>query len=216
MTEPGSDTRSGNATGPSGSPGWGAGGQPGVPGPMQQLARSAWQAVALIGLAAIVLGVVALVWPHATLAVLGVLFGIYLLVSGIMQLAAAFGTHTETSLRVLAFISGAISIMLGLFCFRGALESVLLLAIFIGISWIFRGVSVLAAAASDPLMPARGWHIFSGIVGVVAGIVVLAEPESSIWVLTLFAGIWLIVTGLAEIATALMIRSEAKKLPRSY
>jgi uncharacterized membrane protein HdeD (DUF308 family) len=211
MSEPGSGTRTDDpSSGASGS------GIPGLPGPMQQLARNAWQAVLLIGVAAIVFGVVALIWPHATLRVIGILFGVFLLVSGIMQLAAAFGTHVDTSLRVLAFISGAISILLGLFCFRGALESTLLLAIWIGIGWLFRGVSQLAGASTDAAMPARGWQIFSGIIGILAGIVVLSSPVNSIWVLTLFGGIWLIVTGVAEIATALRLRAEAKKIPLGY
>lgn len=185
-----------------------------LPGPLQTLARGAWQAVLVIGLCAVVLGVVALAWPHATLAVVGVVFGIYLLVSGILQLVAAFGTHTDTSLRVLAFISGAISIALGVFCFRGRLESILLLAIWIGIAWLFRGISQLAAASSDPRMPARGWQIFAAVVGIIAGIVVLSSPLTSIRVLVLFAGIWLLVTGVVEIATALRIRRHARQLPQ--
>jgi len=188
-------------------------GVPGLPGPLQQLARNAWQAVLLIGVCAIVLGFVALVWPHATLLALGVLFGLYLLVSGVLQLVAAFGTHTETSLRVLAFISGALSILLGLFCLRRALESVLLLAIWIGIAWLFRGIAQTAAAASDPAMPARGWQLFAGVVGILAGVVVLSSPLTSIWLLTLYCGIWLLVTGVVEIATALRIRSHAKQIP---
>ena len=188
---------------------------PGLPGPLQQLARGAWQAVLLIGVSAVLLGVMALCWPNATLLVLGILFGLYLLVSGIMQLVAAFGTHTEPSLRVMAFISGALSILLGLFCFRGALESILLLAIWIGIAWLFRGVALLAAAASDPAMPARGWQIFAAVIGIVAGIMVLSSPLSSIWVLTLFAGIWLVVTGVVEIVSAYRIREHAERLPHS-
>ncbi len=116
-------------------------------------------------------------------------------------------------MRVLAFISGALSIVLGLFCFRGALESILLLAIWIGIAWLFRGISQAAAAASDPEMPARGWQLFSGVLGILAGVVVLTSPVGSVWVLTLFGGIWLLVTGVAEIATALRIRSHAKQIP---
>jgi uncharacterized membrane protein HdeD (DUF308 family) len=187
---------------------------PGLPGPLQQLARNAWQAVLLIGVAAVLLGIMALVWPHVTLAVIGAIFGVYLLVSGIMQLVAAFGTHLDASLRVLAFISGAISILLGLFCFRGAFESILLLAVWIGIAWLFRGIAQLAAASSDPGMPARGWQLFSGVVGIIAGVVVLASPFSSIHLLTVFAGIWLLVTGVVEIATALRIRSHAKQIPQ--
>jgi uncharacterized membrane protein HdeD (DUF308 family) len=186
---------------------------PGLPGPLQRLARNAWQAVLLIGIAAVLLGFIALVWPHATLFALGALFGIYLLVSGILQLVAAFGTHTETSLRVLAFVSGALSVLLGLFCLRGALESILLLAIWIGIAWLFRGITQAAAAASDPAMPARGWQLFSGVLGILAGVVVLSSPVASVWVLTLFAGIWLLVTGVAEIATAFRIRNHASRLP---
>lgn len=185
-----------------------------LPGPLQTMARGAWQAVSVIGLCAVVLGIVVLAWPHATLAVVGVVFGLYLLVSGILQLVAAFGTHTDTALRVLAFISGAISIALGVFCFRGRLESILLLAIWIGIAWLFRGISQLAAASSDPRMPARGWQIFAAVVGIIAGIVVLSSPLTSIWVLVLFAGIWLIITGVVEIATALRIRRHARQLPQ--
>ena len=186
---------------------------PGLPGPLQRLARNAWQAVLVIGVAAVLLGLIALSWPDATLFAIGALFGIYLLVSGILQLVAAFGTHTETSLRVLAFISGALSILLGLFCLRGALESLLLLAVWIGIAWLFRGIAQTAAAASDPAMPARGWQLFSGVLGILAGVVVISSPVGSIWVLTLFGGIWLLVTGVAEIATAFRIREHAGRIP---
>jgi uncharacterized membrane protein HdeD (DUF308 family) len=185
---------------------------PGVPGPLQRLARDAWQAVLLIGISAVLLGALALGWPGATLVVLGVLFGIYLLVSGVLQIVAAFGTHAEASLRVLAFISGALSILLGVFCFHSAFESILLLAVWIGVAWLFRGIGQTAAAASDIAMPARGWQLFAGIIGTLAGLVVIASPFSSIGVLTVFAGIWLIVTGSAEIVSSLRIRSHARRI----
>jgi uncharacterized membrane protein HdeD (DUF308 family) len=184
-----------------------------VPGPLQRLARDAWQAVLLIGVSAVLLGVLALAWPGATLVVLGVLFGIYLVVSGVLQIAVAFATYAEAPLRVLAFISGALSIMLGVFCFRSAFESILLLAVWIGVAWLFRGIALAAAAASDAAMPARGWQLFAGIVGMLAGLVVLASPFSSIGILTVFAGVWLLVTGIAEIITSLRIRSHAERIP---
>ncbi|MFE1903033.1 HdeD family acid-resistance protein [Streptomyces gardneri] len=183
------------------------------PGPLGVLAGAAWQALLVAGIVSVILGIMVLVWPDASLRVAGVLFGLYLLFSGVMQLVTAFGTHATTALRVMAFISGALSILLGLFCFRGAMQSTLLLALWIGIGWLFRGITQTVAAASDPTMPARGWQIFLGIVSAVAGVVLIVSPLESAEVLTILAGIWLIMVGLVEAATAFMIRSRAGNLP---
>ncbi|AJF68442.1 MULTISPECIES: HdeD family acid-resistance protein [Streptomyces] len=183
------------------------------PGPVGLLAGFAWQALLVAGLVSLILGVMVLAWPEATLRVVGVLFGLYLLLSGVMQLVAAFGTHATTALRVMAFISGALSILLGLFCFRGATQSTLLLALWIGIGWLFRGITQTVAAASDPAMPARGWQIFLGIVSALAGIVLIVSPLESATVLTVLGGIWLLVVGVVELITAFMVRSRAKDLP---
>ncbi|SEB91265.1 HdeD family acid-resistance protein [Streptomyces sp. TLI_105] len=183
------------------------------PGPLGLLAGFAWQALLVAGLVSLVLGVMVLAWPEATLRVVGVLFGLYLLLSGVTQLVAAFGTHATTALRVMAFISGAISILLGLFCFRGATQSTLLLALWIGIGWLFRGITQTVAAASDPAMPARGWQIFLGVVSALAGVVLIVSPLESATVLTVLGGVWLLVVGAVELITAVMVRARAKDLP---
>ncbi|WP_411109242.1 HdeD family acid-resistance protein [Streptomyces sp. c-19] len=183
------------------------------PGPLGVLAGAAWQALLVAGIASLVLGVLVLVWPGASLVVAGVLFGLYLLFSGVMQLIAAFGTHASTALRVMAFISGAFSILLGLLCFRGAMQSVLLLALWIGIGWLFRGITQTIAAASDPAVPARGWQVFLGIVNALAGVVLIVSPLESAAVLALLGGIWLVAVGAVEIVTAFRVRSRAKDLP---
>lgn len=183
---------------------------PSLEGAWARLAEIAWQAVLLAGVAALALGCVVLAWPEPTLAVVGVLFGLYLLVTGVVQLVGAFGTHASTAMRVLAFISGALSVLLGLLCFRGTTQSLFLLAIWIGIGWLFRGITQLMAAASDPGMPGRAWQAFLGAVTVVAGVVLIVAPFESIRVLTIVTGIWLIAVGIVEIATSFGIRSRAK------
>jgi uncharacterized membrane protein HdeD (DUF308 family) len=181
-------------------------------GPLRQLARSAWQLLLLIGLAAVALGVIVLVWPGKTLFVAGVLFGIYLVVSGIGYMFAAFGTHAGVAMRVLTFITGAVSLVLGFFCFREEFEAVWLLAIWIGVGWLFRGMTLLAAALSFDHMPGRGWQALSGLIIVIGGAVMIISPLRSIAVLTLVAGWWLIVIGIMDIITAFQTRSRAKSL----
>ncbi|GGS91505.1 HdeD family acid-resistance protein [Streptomyces cinerochromogenes] len=177
------------------------------------LANAGWQILLTMGLATIALGVIALVWPGETLRVVGVLFGVYLLATGVFELAAAFGTHVPRHLRVLHFITGAASVLLGLVCFRGPLESVFLLALWIGFSWLLRGTLETVAAASDETMPARGWHVAFGVIGTMAGIVMIVMPFASLATLTLVVGVMAIVVGLTEVVRAIRTRVEIGHLP---
>ncbi|WP_274910997.1 HdeD family acid-resistance protein [Streptomyces sp. WZ-12] len=178
------------------------------------LANLGWQALFTVGLAAIALGVVVLAWPGKTLHVVGLAFGIYLLVSGVFQLAAAFGAHVPGHLRALHFITGAISVLLGLICLKGTLQSLLLLALWIGFGWLLRGIMMSAGAASAPQAPARGWQIFLGIITMLAGIVLIVSPFSSIAVLALVAGIMAIVLGVTEVIHAIRMRVEIGRLTK--
>ncbi|ASF06785.1 HdeD family acid-resistance protein [Nocardia brasiliensis] len=184
-------------------------------GPLQSLARSAWQTILVTGILSVILGVIILVWPGVTLLAAGVLFGIYLVVSGFLQLMAAFGAPTGTGMRVLAFISGVLSIAIGVFCFRDELTSILLLAIWIGIGWLFRGVAAVMIALSEPDVPGRWLTVFFGVLTVIAGIVLIAWPLSSVATLAVVVGVWLIVLGVMEMITAFGVRKDAKRLQHS-
>ncbi|CAL9491114.1 HdeD family acid-resistance protein [Streptomyces sp. enrichment culture] len=189
--------------------------EPPFEGPLHALSRATWQTVLLTGVSSLVLGFLVLVWPGASLLAAGVLFGLYLLISGVFQLVTAFGTHRTTSLRVLAFISGALSILLGLFCFRGPMQSILLLALWIGIGWLIRGITQTLAAVSDGAVPARGWQIFLGVVTFAGGAVLITSPFESVAVLTLVGGIWLVAVGVVETVTAFVLRGRARQVPHT-
>ncbi|MVU82699.1 HdeD family acid-resistance protein [Nocardia sp. ET3-3] len=182
-------------------------------GPVQALARSAWQSILVTGILSVVLGILVLVWPGPTLVVAGVLFGIYLLVSGVFQLIAAFGLHISTWMRVLSFITAILSFILGFFCFRNEFQAIGLLALWIGITWIFRGTAVLVAAMSDAAVPGRGWQILFGILLIVGGGLLIVEPFRSITALVVVVGCWLIAIGVFEVVSAFMVKSDAKKVP---
>ncbi|MFF1320061.1 HdeD family acid-resistance protein [Streptomyces chartreusis] len=181
-------------------------------GSLAALANMGWQILLTTGLASIALGVVVLAWPEETLKIVGILFGVYLLVIGVFQLAAAFGTHVPGHLRALHFLTGALSVLLGLICFRGTMQSILLLALWIGFSWLLRGTMVTATAATTPATPARGWMLFTGIVGMLAGIVLIVSPFTSIGALTLVVGVMAIVLGVVEVFHAIRMRIEVGHL----
>lgn len=183
-----------------------------------KLLRHLWKSTLVSGILALAVGVLALAWPGQTILVAAILFGAYLLITGITQVIFAFSLHTTAGGRILLFISGAAALILAVLAFRhfgeDPLVVILLLAIWIAVGFIFRGVATTVTAISDPNLPGRGWAIFTGILSLLAGIVVLASPFTSIWILTLVVGIWLIVIGIVEIITAFDIRRASKALAR--
>jgi uncharacterized membrane protein HdeD (DUF308 family) len=175
-----------------------------------------WKSTLALGVLTLIVGAAVLVWPGQSTVAAAALFGGYLLASGIAQVIAAFTVYTPAASRVLMFISGVLSIVLGVFAFRDFNDgaAVWLMATWIGVGFIFQGVSETVLAISLRELPERGWYIFVGVLTVIAGVVTLAWPISSIVVLAIIAGVWLVVIGTTQIVWALNARSTAKKVER--
>ncbi len=171
-----------------------------------------WKATLVSGLLAVALGVAVVAWPGKTILVAAIFFGAYLLVTGISQIVLAFSLKVSTGGRVLLFISGAASVVLGALALIRITDAVLLLAIWVGVGFVFRGVATAMSAISDPTLPGRAWNIFVGVISLIAGIIVLAAPFESLGTLTLVAGLSLIIIGVMEVVTAFGIRSASRKL----
>jgi len=87
-------------------------------------------------------------------------------------------------------------------------EKVEILGIFVGVWFLFSGILQLVNSSS--VSEGKGWAIFSGIVYMLAGIVLLINPwavEIFVWI----AGIWLVVLGIFEIISSFQLKSLAKK-----
>jgi uncharacterized membrane protein HdeD (DUF308 family) len=170
-----------------------------------------WKSALISGVLAVALGVAVVAWPGISIAIAAIFFGAYLLVTGIQQVIFAFSLHATAGGRVLLFISGAASLILAVLAFRHLYDAVLLMAIWIAVGFVFRGVATAVSAISDPTLPGRGWNIFVGIISLIAGVVVLASPFESMATLALVVGIWLIVIGVMEVVAAFGIRATTKK-----
>ena len=176
--------------------------------------RHLWKSVLSLGVLTLILGAAVLVWPGQSIVAAGILFVVYLLASGIAQVITAFTVYSPAASRVMLFISGALSIALGVFAFRDFNDgaAVWLLALWIGVGFMFQGVSETVLAISFKELPDRGWYIFVGVLTMIAGVVMLVWPISSIVVLSIIAGVWLVVIGTTEIVWAVNVRSTAKKV----
>ena len=167
----------------------------------------AWWWPAIFGVVSIVAGLLALAWPGRTLLVLAVLFGIELIFWGIYRLvgAIAFGDESGGA-RVLWAIMGVLSLLIGFYSLRHIVITLLSLGLLLGIFWLVDGIGLVVSAAEHRGMPSRGLSLLSGVLGIIAGLILLFWPGLSLLTLALLAGIWLLVVGFTQIGLAMQLR----------
>jgi uncharacterized membrane protein HdeD (DUF308 family) len=122
-----------------------------------------------------------------------VIAGIFLLVDGILEMASAFMRTTLN--RGLAALLGVISAIVGVLLIGHPIAGVAAVALLIGIWLITVGVIRFATAFEE--YQHRGWHAMAGIVELIAGIVIVANPDIGFATLALLVGIGFIVNGIA-------------------
>ncbi|CAM5642473.1 membrane protein [Streptomyces tanashiensis] len=178
--------------------------------PADQLARlgRSWTWLLGAAIATLVPGILALVWPDVTLHVLAVLIGLYLLVIGGFRFVAVFGRDSD---RVPGLIVAVLCVLGGVLCLRNPLQTISALSLIVGAVWLVSGIVSLYSAIATKNMPHRGVVMAVAVLGIVAGIVVLALPAESARALTRLLGLWLVLMGLAEAAAALAWRSALRR-----
>jgi uncharacterized membrane protein HdeD (DUF308 family) len=174
-----------------------------------------WGWMLAFGIITVAIGILALVWPGRTLEVVAILFGLQLVVAGIFQFIRAFSAEEATGgTRVLLALLGVLSFIVGLYALRHVLVTIQALALLLGIFWIVSGAVELFTAISGREAQNRGWRIFMGALGILAGVVVLVYPAISLLTLAVVLGIWLLVYGVMAIVLAFQIRSAGQAAGR--
>lgn len=167
-----------------------------------------WTLLLAVGVLTLLLGLACLIWTDKTVTVLAVLFGFYLLVSGIFQVTQSF-SHSAN--RALLAISGILGIILAVYMFKAVSHDreAELLALFIGLAWLLRGITELIVGLQAKGVEGRGWLITGGLLMILGAIVVFVYPNLAVGTLVVVTGIMLIVLGVSEIVGALQVKKLA-------
>jgi uncharacterized membrane protein HdeD (DUF308 family) len=149
--------------------------------------------VAVLGIAAVLLGGFLLFNPFVAARTLALLFGLALLVGGCLDIALAWGSDR----RGLALVPGAVLVIGGLVAVFWPGATLWTLAVLTGLSLLVHGIARIALAfAGRTQIPGWGWLAVAGAFNIVVGILALAWPEATVLVLSLLLGAQIIVFGL--------------------
>jgi uncharacterized membrane protein HdeD (DUF308 family) len=168
----------------------------------------AWGWVLIFGIVTLLAGILSMAWPGQTVLVVAVLFAVQILVDGVFNLVRAIADSGENGgYRVLLMILGIFSVIVGVLALQNIVQTVAVLVLLLGAYWIVHGIIEVVVAIADRTTPHRGFQIMAGVIGVVAGIVVLSYPISSIFTLAVILGIWLSVYGVMLMVLAFRLRN---------
>jgi uncharacterized membrane protein HdeD (DUF308 family) len=175
--------------------------------PLPALATS-WQATLVVGTLTLIIGLVVSFHPTGSLNVVAVLLGILMILSGIFHLIRMFDSKEVH--RVWLGIAGLMFIVVGVVLIRHLDLSRAAIGLVIGITWIVQGLTALIGGIAGDVREGRAWWITFGVISVIAGLVVVSAPASSLNVLAVLLGIWFVIMGIFEIIGALMLRHELR------
>ena len=173
------------------------------PSPPALLAGS-WQATVFLGVLTLILGLIVSFHPTGSLNVLAVLLGVLMILSGIFHLIRVFDPAEPH--RVWLGVAGLLFIVIGVVLIRHLHLTRSIIGLIIGITWIVQGLVALIGGISGGVREGRAWWIAFGVVSLIAGIVVVATPASSLNVLAVLLGIWFVIMGIFEITGGFLLR----------
>lgn len=170
------------------------------------LARN-WWAIALRGVAAIIFGILALLMPVITIAALILLFGVYAVVEGILNVIAAVRGHSGAP-RWFLLLEGVVSVAAGIIAFAWPGLTAIVLLYVIAAWAIVTGVLEIAAAIRlHNRIRGEGWLVLGGILSVVAGALMMWAPGAGALALVLWIAAYVLVFGVLLVGLAFRLRS---------
>jgi uncharacterized membrane protein HdeD (DUF308 family) len=156
--------------------------------------------VVVTAVVAVVLGVVAVLWPRPTLVLIAVLFGVYLVVAGALRVvAAARGHGTAPVWRWTSGVVGVLVGVAGLVCLLDPVVPLVVYAALAGVAFLVEGIAALVGAIVGHPGSSRLPTVVSGVLSLIGGVAVLVAPTLALAVFTVLAGIALIVVGSAAL-----------------
>jgi uncharacterized membrane protein HdeD (DUF308 family) len=174
---------------------------------LKQLSDNRWLLL-LQGVASIIFGILAIVWPGRALAVLIILFGWFVLVNGIVTIASAFGAAAGRRSWGWRLAAGILGVLAGLIILRWPGETAVTLLLFVGYWAIVVGIMELVGAIVERAeIPHAGLLAIEGIIAILWGIAMVVWPGVGLLTLALVVGIYAIVHGIFYCAMAFRVRA---------
>lgn len=164
-------------------------------------------AIGIGGIAALIVGLLVLIWPSRTAMVVAAIIAVYAIVTGVAYAASGlFSRRRGTAARVGHVLLGVVYVIAGILAFSnlGTTAAALgvLLGILVGIMWIIEGVVALTTLSASR---SKIWTILFAALSIIAGVFLLFSPLYGAMLLFWVLGLVLVGQGVVNIVRALTL-----------
>jgi len=177
---------------------------------MFQSLKSTSTSMILLGVLAVIVGVIAIAWPGITILALVILFAVYAFMDAGLQAARAFSSRSagpvfgHLLLALIGLAAGVVALI-----WPGPTAYVLVIVV---AAWALVGgvVEVVAGFGSGETAGTRALFIISGLVSVAFGILLFARPGIGAVTLALLFGLYSLIYGFSQITAGVQMRQVGK------
>ena len=174
-----------------------------------EVLRGEWGWFALLGVALVILGLVAVGSPFVASLATAVFIGALLLIGGVAEVVGAFWCRAWSGF-FFHLLAGHLSAVVGVLFLAAPVDALLTLTLLLAAMLLVGGTFNIVAADSYRF---TGWGLvlLGGVVDVVLGVMIWqAWPATVLWVISLFVGINLIFRGVHWLGLGLALRTRPR------
>ena len=174
--------------------------------PVVSLVARSWWVLLLYGLVALVFGAVAILQPLAAATALAWAIGVMAVVEGVISLVALFGGNSGVSRGWLAVYALA-SLVFGVLAVINPLATASVLVLLLAVWLIVAGIHRIVFAVRVRRHIQGEWLlILSGVLAIVLGALLVANPLAGVAVTTFWIGIGSLIYGVLQVVVAFRLR----------
>jgi uncharacterized membrane protein HdeD (DUF308 family) len=170
-----------------------------------------WWLIALRGVLAIIIGVIAFAAPVATMLSLVLLFSAYMLVDGVLAIVAAVRAARQHERWALLVLEGIVSIAVASIAVLWPGITIVAYVLLVAAWAIVTGALVLGAAFRLNLDHGRWWLVLGGIASLIYGALLIIAPLIGALVLTWWFGAYALVFGVFMLVLAFRLRARREQ-----
>ncbi|MEC5147517.1 HdeD family acid-resistance protein [Chitinophaga sp. 212800010-3] len=167
-----------------------------------------WWIFLLRGIFALALGILAVGWPGVTFTTLIVFLGAYLFIAGLFAIIGAIAARKTSENWGVFLFSGLLGFIFGILTiynpFATGAALIYLIAFWAMLAGLFE---LIVAIRLRKVITGEGWYILGGLITIIFGILLVANPVAAAVTLTWMFGCYAIITGIILIWLSLRLRA---------